>query len=215
METLKALEQRQHILRLSLSVKHTIVDAEGVEHYKRLCDFLKPLGILNNVVTAYDLGAAYYLKDEMDAAPRQVGQFTTFSEFTEAHLQSLFGEIEKDFGNYPLLDKLAKRYYLLGIRNRSLHRERASNPKCTAPNSRIQLHADGRVPTCQFNTISVGNLQESDLADLWPSARIQKRRGWVGKCPECWAECEVLPNAIYTGDLLQNSLFPEKVALKT
>ncbi|MDE0187192.1 MAG: SPASM domain-containing protein [Candidatus Poribacteria bacterium] len=210
METLKALEQRQHILRLSLSVNHTIVDAEGVEHYKRLCDFLKPLGIQNNVVTAYDLGAAYYLKDEMDAAPRQVGQFTTFSEFPVAHLHSLFGEIGKDFANYPLLDRLAKRYFPLGIRNRLLQGEGAPNPNCAALNSQLRLLPDGRVPTCQFNTISVGNLRESDFADPWPSARIQKRRGWVGKCPECWAECEVLPNAIYTGDLFQNSLFPKK-----
>ena len=81
----------------------------------------------------------------MDAAPRQVGQFTTFGEFTEAHLQSLFGEIEKDFANYPLLDGLAKRYYLLGIRNRLLHGEGAPNPRCAALNSHLRLLPDGRV----------------------------------------------------------------------
>ena len=56
-ETLKAFAQRQNELRLSLSVNQTIVDAEGVEHYKRLRGFLKPLGIQNNVVIAYDLSA--------------------------------------------------------------------------------------------------------------------------------------------------------------
>lgn len=184
-ETLKVLAQRQNELRLSLSVNQTIVDAEGVEHYKRLRDFLKPLGIQNNVVMAYDLSATYNLKDEMDAAPRQVGQFTTFSEFTEAHLQSLFGEIEKDFANYPLLDGLAKRYYLLGIRNRLLHGEGAPNPICAALNSHIRLLPDGRAPTCQFNTISVGNLREDDFADLRSSGRTQKQRDWVGKCLGC------------------------------
>ena len=121
----------------------------------------------------------------MDAAPRQVGQFTTFGEFTEAHLQSLFGEIEKDFANYPLLDGLAKRYYLLGIRNRLLHGEGAPNPKCAALNSHIRLLPDGRAPTCQFNTISVGNLREDDFADLRSSGRTQKQRDWVGKCLGC------------------------------
>ena len=149
METLKVFAQRQNELCPSLSVNQTIVDAEGVEHYKRLRDFLKPLGIQNNVVMAYDLSATYNLKDEMDAAPRQVGQFTTFGEFTEAHLQFLFGEIEKDFANYPLLDGLAKRYYLLGIRNRLLHGEGAPNPKCATLNSHIRLLPDGRAPTCQ------------------------------------------------------------------
>ena len=28
-------------------------------------------------------------------------------------------------------------------------------------------------------------------------------REWVDRCPGCWAECEVLPNAIYSGDLLR------------
>ncbi len=94
---------------MSLSVNQTIVNAEGVEHYKRLRDFLKPLGIRNNVAMAYDLSATYNLKDEMEVAPSQIGQFTTFGEFTEVHLQTLFDEIEKDLANYPLVDRLAKR----------------------------------------------------------------------------------------------------------
>lgn len=120
MGTLNAFAQRQNELRLSQSVNQMIVDAEGGERYKRLRDFLKPLGIQNNVVMAYDLGAAYNLKNELDASARQVGQFTTFGAFTEAHFQTLFDEIEKDSGNYPLLVRLANRYYLRGIRNRLL-----------------------------------------------------------------------------------------------
>ena len=42
--TLNALAPRQKELRMSLSVNQTIVDAEGVEHYKRLREFLEPLG---------------------------------------------------------------------------------------------------------------------------------------------------------------------------
>ncbi|MDE0041211.1 MAG: SPASM domain-containing protein [Candidatus Poribacteria bacterium] len=72
------------------------------------------------------------------------------------------------------------------------------NPKCVALNSHVRLLPDGRVPTCQFNTTSVGNLREENFADLWSNERIRKQRGWVNKCPGCWAECEVLPSAIYT-----------------
>ena len=72
-ETLKALAYRQNESRLNLSVNQTIVDAEGAEHYKRLRDFLKPLGIQNNVVMAFELSATYNLKDEMAIAPNQSG----------------------------------------------------------------------------------------------------------------------------------------------
>ncbi len=72
----------------------------------------------------------------------------------------------------------------------------------------MRILPDGRVPTCQFNTTSVGNLRDQKFKDLWTNAKIQIQREWVYKCPGCWAECEVLPSAIYTGDLLQRTLFP-------
>ena len=78
--------------------------------------------------------------------------------------------------------------------------EGAPNPKCVALNPHLRLLPDGRVPTCQFNTTSVGNLRDEDFADLWANDRIRKQREWVGKCPGCWAEYEVLPSTIYTGD---------------
>ena len=41
---------------------------------------------------------------------------------------------------------------------------------------------------------------------------IEKQRNWLYKCPGCWAECEVLPSAIYTGDLLKRMLAPDRSA---
>lgn len=144
---------------------------------------------------AYDLSATYNLAEELEVAPSQIGQFT------EEHLQTLFDEIAKDLANCPLHHRLAKRYYLRGIRNRLL--EGVPNPKCVVLNSHLRLLPDGRVPTCQFNTTSVGNLREENFEDLWANDRRGKQREWVSKCPGCWAECEVLPSAIYTGDLLR------------
>ena len=50
---------------------------------------------------------------------------------------------------------------LQGIRNRLL--EGVPKPKCVAPNSHLRLLPEGRVPTCQFNTASIGNLREGDF----------------------------------------------------
>jgi hypothetical protein len=36
-----------------------------------------------------------------------------------------------------------------------------------------------------------------------PGAVADRQRAWVRKCPGCWAECEVVPNALYSGDLLR------------
>jgi AdoMet-dependent heme synthase len=55
-----------------------VVDAEGVEHYRELRDFLKPLGVRNNMVMAYDSSATYHLDEQADVAPTEIGQFFTF-----------------------------------------------------------------------------------------------------------------------------------------
>ena len=131
-KTLETLAPLRKELRMNLAVNQTIVDAEGVEHYKRLRDFLKPMGIRNNVVMAYDVSATYNLEEEIDVAPTQIGEFATFGEFTQEHLKELFDEIEKDLPSYRLLDRIAKKYYLLG---KSFSISSKSSFKCSCVNS--------------------------------------------------------------------------------
>ena len=208
--TLEALAPRRKELRMEMAVNQTIVDAEGVEHYKKLRDRLAPLGVRNNFVMAYDASATYHLESEMEVAPDEVGEFTTFGEFGEEQLRDLFDSVEEDLGNYPLAERVAKRYYLRGIRNRLLGDVGDPNPKCVALSSHMRLLPDGRVPVCQFNTRSVGSLRDQSFDELWFGDEIREQRDWVRRCAGCWAECEVLPNALYSGDLLSGGLLPSQ-----
>jgi Fe-coproporphyrin III synthase len=208
--TLAALAPRRKELKLRLGVNQTIVDAEGVEHYKRLREFLKPMGVHNNVVMAYDVSATYSVDRDRDLAPKEMGQFTTFGEFTSQHIQTLVDEIERDLHTFPLMERLAKRYYLRGIANRLLGNVGSPNPKCVALNAHLRLFPNGDVPTCQFNSKVVGNLRHQSFAEVWNSAKAAEQRKWVNRCPGCWAECEVLPSAIYTGDLIKETLLPSR-----
>ncbi|MBY0588359.1 radical SAM protein [bacterium] len=211
METIRSLAPRQKELNIHLAVNQTIVDAEGVEHYKMLREVLRPLGVRNNVVMAYDVSATYNLEREIEIAPSEIGQFATFGEFSEDHLRELLGEIEKDLASFPWLDRLAKRYYLRGITQRLLHGTGKPNPPCVALNSHLRLFPNGDVPTCQFNSKIAGNLRRQSFRELWRSELAARQRDWVRRCPGCWAECEVLPSAIYTLDLLKESLLPTKM----
>ncbi len=206
--TLQALAPRRQELRLELGVNQTVVDAEGVDHYRKLRDFLKPIGVHNHMVMAYDASATYNLEEETDVAPTEIGQFFTFGEFSRDQLSELFDEVERDLSSYPPLERLAKRYYLKGIRNRLLHEHGNPNPGCVAMTNHIRLLPNGDMPTCQFNTRTAGNLRQQNFSEVWHGETAAKQRSWVRDCPGCWAECEVLPNAIYTGDLLRQSLWP-------
>ena len=206
MATVRAIAPRQAELGLRLAVNQTIVDVEGARQYGELRDLLRPLGVRNQVVVAYEASATYSLSRESEVAPRGPGGFTTFSELPPDELRALFDEIEGDLDGYPLPERIAKRYYLDGIRHRLLEQKASPNPPCVALGAHLRLYPNGDVPTCQFNSRRVGNLREQPFATLWAGGDdtvIEAQRRWVRDCAGCWAECEVLPNAIYSGDLLR------------
>lgn len=204
MATVRAIAPRQRELNVRLAVNQTIVDAEGVEHYRRLRDELAPLGVRNNVVMAYDASATYALADET-VADAQIGRFTAFGAFSPQQLRELLDEIESDLHRYPWAERLAKRYYVRGLRSRLLHGRSHPNQPCVALSSHLRILPNGDVPVCQFNTRKVGSLRRQDFAAIWNGERADAERAWVRGCPGCWAECEVLPSAVYTGDLLRPS----------
>jgi MoaA/NifB/PqqE/SkfB family radical SAM enzyme len=99
--------------------------------------------------------------------------------------------------------RLGKRYYLRGLLAR-LREEVDARPRppCVALRSHLRLLPDGRVPVCQFNTETVGNLATQSFDEVWGGEAARESREWVDACPGCWAECEVMPSALYSADLL-------------
>ena len=206
--TLKALADRRKALRIELTVNQTVVDEDGFDDYRQLRDYLEPLGIRNNLIIAYDMSATYSVGETVDAAPKRQGEYSTFGSFDPERLGEFLEEAEKDLKASGFLNRTAKRYYMRGIKNRVVRNVGSPNPPCVALGSHMRLLPDGSVPTCQFNGASAGNLREQSFQEIWSGGRIEALRKWVRNCPGCWAECEILPNAVYTGDLLKETLLP-------
>lgn len=205
--TLHTLAPRQRDLNLRLAVNQTIVDVEGCTHYLQLRDFLRPSGVQHHVVMAYDVSATYSREARVNVAPTAIGEFTTFGDFSPAQLRRFFDQVEQDQAASPLSQRFAKRYYWTGIRHRLLHQRAYPNPPCVALSSHLRLLPDGTIPTCQFNTIPIGNVRQQRFDDIWFAPLAGEQRQWVQRCPGCWAECEVLPNAFYTGDVLLKNIY--------
>ena len=208
MATIQELAPRQKELGLRLAVNQTIVDAESAAQYTELREILRPLGVHNQMVVAYEASATYSLFREATFKPRAPGAFATYGELSPEALTTLFDEVEKDTAAYPWPERLAKRYYLDGIRSRLLAQRPTPNPPCVALGAHLRLYPNGDVPTCQFNSHRVGNLAETSFTALWGSEKANRQRSWVRDCPGCWAECEVIPSALYSGDLLLRKVRP-------
>jgi len=208
-KTVEELAKVQKKWNLDLAVNQTVVDEEGIEQYVLLSEQLKPLGVRHQMVMAYDSSATYSIQRDRDISPKQVGQFTTFGQIASPKLKQLFECVRRDLMQLPWWARLSKAYYLQGIQERLLNDSpdaKYTNPTCVALNSHLRLFPNGDVPTCQFNSNIIGNLRNSSFQEVWNSASALSQRQWVGKCPGCWAECEVLPSAIYSLDLLKPSI---------
>ena len=204
-KTLRALAPRSKELNLDLAVNQTIVDREGVEHYELLKDELAKIGVRHQAVMAYESSATYSLEREIDLSPKEVGKFLTFGDFSRQDLERLFDRMQADVASLPWHARRAKQYYLDGIRNRLLFETASPNPPCVALQSHLRIFPNGDVPTCQFNSQTVGNLRSQSFDEVWNSQKANLQRDWVRKCVGCWAECEILPSAIYSMDLLRKS----------
>jgi hypothetical protein len=225
LETVRLLASKRRVWRLAVSVNQTVVDGEGAEHYRRLREELRPLGVRNQLVVAYRESATYGLERDRAVALAGDAPAATIGQLGDGELRELLDAVESDLDSQPLAERVAKRYYLDGLRRRLLaapstsRRRRASDglrrrlladgrtddPRCVALGAHLRLYPNGDVPTCQFNSRIVGNLRERSFAELWRSAAASEQRDWVRRCPGCWAECEVLPNALYSGALLPHA----------
>lgn len=204
--TLDALLPLRESRRFSLDVNQTIVDREGMEHYRKLRDELSPRGVRVQVVFAYGESATYAIEDELELSPER-GRYQTFGDFSRAELHDFFLELERDIRGFPPRERWAKMYYLRGLSSRLLDGSASLNPACIALASHLRLYPDGTVPTCQMSSRRAGDLKTQTLEEMRASDRFQKQRSWVQNCAGCWAECEILPSAFYTGDLFR-ALWP-------
>lgn len=206
--TVRRLAALRQELGLDVSVNHTVISEQSVADADRLHADLAPMKVDVQSVLAYADSAMYGLKLRGKRAEHLIVP-VGYPLHPRLAGADVAGFVERELARTSTMTsaarRLAKRYYLRGL----LARLRggagaAARPPCVALRSHLRLLPDGRVPVCQFNTQTVGNLSVDSLASVWHGEQASRARAWVDACPGCWAECEVLPSAIYTGELVRD-----------
>jgi MoaA/NifB/PqqE/SkfB family radical SAM enzyme len=200
-ERLVALRRRG----VRVSVNHTIASPQSLEDHAGLVGRFAPLGVSVQPVLAYSESAMYTIKRVGHKAVDLIDA-TGYPLHPKLRGCDVTGFVRRQLGDLrsirDIATRVGKRYYLRGLlarlRNDPHPRPR---PKCVALRSHLRLLPDGRVPVCQFNTEAVGNLLHQSFEQVWYGTAAGSSRQWVDACPGCWAECEVIPSALYSGDL--------------
>jgi MoaA/NifB/PqqE/SkfB family radical SAM enzyme len=191
---------------LRVSVNHTVISARSLADADALREEIEGLGVDVQTVLAYAESSMYSLANRGKKASHAIVP-RGYPLHPDLEGADTIGFVERELARVELSNsagmRLGKRYYLQGLLARLRDEPDAQpNPKCVALRSHLRLLPDGRVPVCQFNTEVVGSLLDSSLDDLWSAPATREAREWVDACPGCWAECEVIPSAIYSGDIL-------------
>lgn len=205
LESVRALAARG----IRVSVNHTVISPRSLEDNAAIRRTLEPLGVDVHSVLAYSDSAMYSIKLRGKRAEHLIVPkgYPLHPALADADVigfvESELAEAEK----LRLRERVGKRYYLRGLLSRLRGDANPSpHPRCVALRSHLRILPDGRVPVCQFNTETVGDLRTDSFEDVWASAPAGSARAWVDACPGCWAECEVVPSAIYTGDIVRGGI---------
>jgi MoaA/NifB/PqqE/SkfB family radical SAM enzyme len=208
-----AVETVERLARLRgrgirVSVNHTIASPRSLADHPALVARFAPLGVGVQAVLAYSESAMYSFKRVGRKAEDLIAA-AGYPLHPRLKGTDVIGAVRRQLAALRVGDDVAtwvgKRYYLRGLlaRLRGERRPRP-RPKCVALRSHLRLLPDGSVPVCQFNTEKVGNLLHQSWDEVWHGEPARLSRRWVDDCPGCWAECEVIPSALYSGDLLLN-----------
>ena len=204
MQRLAALRSRG----IQVSVNHTIASPQSLDDHAGLVERFAPLGVAVQPVIAYAESAMYSLK-RVGRKANDLIEATGYPLHPKLRGSDVIGFVRRQLSRLhtiaDLPTRIGKRYYLRGLLARLTGQPRPRpRPKCVALRSHSRLLPDGSVPVCQFNTEKVGNLLHQSLQEIWHGTEAGSSRQWVDACSGCWAECEVIPSAIYSGDLFAN-----------
>lgn len=208
-ETLLRLRALGRTHGVRVWANHTVISQASMADHDGLRDALGQDVDVHSVLAYSD--SAMYGADLQGGAAEHLIVPSGYPLHPALHRADAIAFVERELADLhragDWLVRFGKRYYLRGLLARLRgDKDPLPSPACVALRSHLRILPDGNVPVCQFNTQTVGNLASESMQRVWHGRRAGLSRKWVDACPGCWAECEVIPNAIFTGDILTGSL---------
>ena len=197
---LKLIELRKE-KKFFLAINQTISNNQGLESFAKLTKQFQKFKLTILPVFAYHNDVLY-----QGGAARRSSPATDWfkpSKISESQLKEFFILVIKMIPKNNFKEILVKKYYIKGLRNRLLKTKSWPSPKCISLRNHIRILPNGDIPVCLYNSYIVGNLFKQSWSEIIKSSEYKNELSWLKKCSGCWAECETIPNAIYTGDIIK------------
>ncbi|HPG31193.1 MAG TPA: radical SAM protein [bacterium] len=205
-KTLEMLKQFQNKKNISIGINQTVSKETlgNIEEVKKLCSDLKYDYYLFFALPTRNL----WKPDSNAALSNSLEDYLPVGKFTDEEIKMILDSNINDSAINLLKSKnnenlLSLKYYQEGFYNRIKYGKLKPNPICLALFNRCILDPYGNIMACNYITHPAGNVLKNDFAEIWNSDASKKTRSLVKTCNKCWLGCEVIPNAIYSGDILK------------
>lgn len=191
-----------------LGVNQTIVSQKCIEDYNNLQTICSKYNVTVYPVLAYSKPPLYDFNTH--SVCNTGGEPTSdFGIFGYEQLMKMFDMFFKDISKIDnFTEKIVKKYYLKGLYNRKVFGKNYPNPGCVALRSHLRILPNGDVPICLYDSTIVGNLlKQEEFKRFWfADKKVKQYRKTIKRCSGCWAECEIVPNGVYTFDIIKGIL---------
>jgi MoaA/NifB/PqqE/SkfB family radical SAM enzyme len=202
-QTLQTLEQlvgMKDRYSFQLEVNQTITE-RGLDQADEFAKDIFDMGLKINYQLARDFHPPIPKPTEPDAPdceiyPPLLGEMDR--EKLDLLLQTIL-ENRQDFST--LSERMLRKYYITGVRNRLIDGKKYPDPKCVSLYDHVRLAPDGNILICRSDLTVVGNAAKDGFRSVWYGERAKELREVVDHCKRCWHACESIPNGIYNWDV--------------
>jgi MoaA/NifB/PqqE/SkfB family radical SAM enzyme len=197
LEKLKSFRSRKDF---EVEINQTIVD-DNLDEADKFAEYISHLGLKINYQLARNFHPSIPKPTEPDAPDCPIYP-PLFKDLDKNKLDRLLQRILKERQDYEsFTERLIRRYYITGVRNRLIRDEKYPNPRCVSLYDHVRLDPDGNILICRSDLTSAGNAAKHGFRNVWYGTRTGELRELVDHCKRCWYACESIPNGIYTWDV--------------
>lgn len=210
MQTLKGLSDLKKIYKFNFGINQTLMPST-LDYMEDLSDICDRLGCDHKIYLGYDA----HESDILEGAKLN-SKLTLISNPNENETNDLYARIEKHYNNKKTMKRnlslsenlwdIVEKHVFLGSKNRVLHGLNSPNPPCLAMFYYFRLLPDGTVMPCTLKPKEIGSLKNKTFSEIWRSETAMKMRSEVKKCQGCWVECDIVPNIVYSFDVVREAL---------
>lgn len=183
-----------------VEVNQTIVD-DNLDEVDKFAEYISKLGPKINYQLARNFHPPMPKPTEPNA-PDCIIYPPLFKDLDKNKLDRLLTKILEERQDYEsFAERLIRKYYVTGVRNRLIDEKKYPNPRCVSLYDHVRLDPDGNILICRSDLTAAGNAAKDGFRNAWYGTRAHELRELVDHCKLCWIACESIPNGVYTWDV--------------